>query len=530
MIFKAGGKSVAALAFILIVMQGMLLTPVAAEICDDEEKPPLALLGDSLVLPDVDWDIGAFYPEGCYLDSLGTQFYDLESQFTFYGLVADFDITEENPPHHYLPFGWRDLKMATIRWNKPGSGTLIRVPEVGATAVWVDDPAPGGDSVLISAKPIIYGSYEGSRDQVFRFEYRVGAGFMGESVPSSVDSTYLAWDINEWSLDWDPEGVLLALDIGDTTDIVMEVAWSEAWGPDEEFGFAPGDELRSGVIDLYSRYTRLENGDIELLDTNIDCVHEMTYGLSVSFTHGLIPVGYIYEFVAEDFEGYHIWRRVNGAENWSSIWELGKNEEQDKFYWWWIEYEKDPVTLEIIYEWETLTPIFSQTDKRVFLDFDVHNGFHYDYAITTFDRGFRPQGGGHDHVIIDSTPYDDLNSVASNFNFNYPAAANLDRTPAVYAVPNPLRTGKSALEDPNYHNFPGKVVRFVGLTDDSILRVYNLAGDLIFTAENQDPDTRNIVWDTKNQKGEDVASGVYIFHSLDSKTGDDAYGRLVIIR
>ena len=123
-----------------------------------------------------------------------------------------------------------------------------------------------------------------------------------------------------------------------------------------------------------------------------------------------------------------------------------------------------------------------------------------------------------------------LETVALRYNFDFPATENLDRTPAVYAVPNPLRTGRSAQEDPNYHNYPGDVVRFVGLTDDSILRVYSLAGDLIFTAENKDPDTRNIIWDTRNQKGEQVASGVYIYRTVDNKSGDDSYGRLVIIR
>ncbi len=531
MIFKTVGKTAALLLAAFAAVLGPLGATSLAEICDPAEFPPLAEYGDTLPLPEVDWNAVSFYPpEGTYLDSIGSPFYRLESRFTFFGHVADFDITEEQPPHHYLPPGWRNDKMISFRWDNPRAGTLIRAPKAQTGVVWMDDPASAGDSVMVSAMPIIYGSYEGRRDQVFRFEYRVGSGFIGSSVPSPNDPEQMAWDINDWSLDWDPQGVFLNLDIGDTTTVNTEIAWSEAWGPDAEFAFAPGDALRSGVLALWCRYTRLDTGEAVMIDSNIDCVHELDLGLYASFQDGLVPVGYLSNFVVEDFEGYHIWRRVNGEETWQNIWELSKNEELDKFYWWWIEYEKDPVTLDIIYEWDTLTPVFGLTDKRVFLDFDVHNGFFYDYAMTTYDRGFRPKSGNHGHYILDSTPLDMLDTVALRYSFDFPATEDLNRTPAVYAVPNPLRTGRSAQEDPNYHNYPGDVVRFVGLTDDSILRVYNLAGDLIFTAENKDPDTRNIVWDTRNQKGEQVTSGVYIYRTVDNKTGDDSYGRLVIIR
>ncbi len=531
MIIKTVGKVAAILLAAFIAALGPLTTPVLAEICDPEEIPPPAVFEESLTLPDLSWTAMSFYPpEGTYLDSVGNQHYQLEAQFDFYGLVADFDITEAEPPHHYLPFGWRELKMITFQWDEPEGGTIVRAPKVKTGDIWVDDPAPGGDSVMISVQPLLYGAYEGRRDQVFRFEYRVGSGFIGDFVPSDEDPGLAAWDVNDWSLDWDVTGVFLNLEIGDTTTVDTEVAWSEAWGPDEEFAFAPGDEMRSGIIELWCTYTRLENGDVEMIDSNLECVHELDLGLYASFTDGLLPVGYLSDFVTEDFAGYHLWRKVNGSDNWQNIWELSKNEELDKFYWWWIEYEKDPLTLEIIYEWETLTPVFGQTDKRVYLDFDVHNGFYYDYALTTFDRGFRPNSGSHDHYILDSTPLEDLDDISLRYDFNFPATENLDRSPAVYAVPNPLRTGRSAQEDPNYHNYPGDVVRFVGLTDDSSLWVFNLAGDLIFTAENKDPNTRNVIWDTRNQKGEEVASGVYIYRTLDNESGKDTYGRLVIIR
>lgn len=525
-----GGSALFSLGILMMLVTGTV-APAHAEICDSEDMPDLIAYQDTLLLPDLDWGMRLFYPEeGTYLDSIVSSHYSLESRFSYFGIPADFDQTEEYPPHFYLPIGWRNSKMITFRWNEPVGHQIIREPLLVAGHFLMPDPAGGaGDSVVVCPGIVLYGEYSGSRDQVFRIEYRQGAHFIGDTVASPNDPQLDAWDVNEWSEYWDPDGYLSAVAEGDTVELSTEIAWSETYVPDEEFAFAPGDEASNGVIELWSRYTRID-GVLILLDSNLECAHEMAYGLYISFTPGVIGDGFRITFVAEDFEGYNVWRRINGSQEWINTWHLSKNEERDKFYWWWISYTKDLVTFELFYEWDTLTPVFGLTNKRVYLDFDVHNGFSYDYALTTFDRGFRPNSGGSAHYILDSTPKSELDTIAGSLIFNFPAAGDLDRSPAVYPVPNPLRTGKSALEDPGYHNFLGEVVRFVGVTDHSEIQVFTVSGDLVFEGGNIDPDTSSIVWDTRNQNGDLVASGVYIYRVEDSDLGQDAYGRLVIIR
>ena len=350
-----------------------------------------------------------------------------------------------------------------------------------------------------------------------------------KKASSPSDPGQNAWDINEWSDYWDPDSLLFSVAEAETVTVISEISWSETYVPDEEFAFAPGDEAMDGVIELYGVYTR-RGGELVMLETNLDCVHEMGYGLYVSFTPGIMGDGFRIAFMAEDFEGFHVWRRVNADGDWVNVWDISKNEERDKFYWWWISYTKDQVTGELFVEWDTLTPVFGLTDKRVYLDMDVHNGFLYEYALTTFDRGFRPNSGGNDHYILDSTPKSALSDISRTITYNYGAAEDLDRSPAVYAVPNPLRTGKSAVEDPSYHNFPGEVVRFVGVTANSEIRIYTLSGDVVFEGGNYDGNTSSIVWDTRNQSGKLVASGVYVYRVEDSELDQEAYGRLVIIR
>jgi hypothetical protein len=39
-----------------------------------------------------------------------------------------------------------------------------------------------------------------------------------------------------------------------------------------------------------------------------------------------------------------------------------------------------------------------------------------------------------------------------------------------------------------------------------------------------------ISWDVKNQRDEDVGSGVYLYRCKNSADGSDMYGRIVVIR
>ncbi|MBN2170959.1 MAG: hypothetical protein JW819_06550 [Candidatus Krumholzibacteriota bacterium] len=534
------------------------ILPGAAEsavICDPGEIAALGLTvltPDSVKLapPSVAWELQPTYPPGgTRLDFVNNSYYSLTTEFDYFGLAADFDPQETQPPHYFLPLNWRTYDMVSLVWHEnAGEGRLVRQSRC-QSGIWIQDPAPGSqptDTMTISPRVTLYGSYNGFRDQVFQFNWRAGDLIAGDVVFSVMDPTLVAWSPSDSLADLIP-------DPGDTVTTVALIDWRERFEPDQEFNYAPGDEALSGTITLSTTYERIDADSVEVLATNIHCAHELkgvtadgdslSYGLYVQFSSGALTLDYTYEIIVEAFEGYHVWRKVEGnPEGWVNIWDISRNEERDKEYWWWIAgYFQPNAPPNYGYLPASLTAVFGLTDERLYLDFDIHNGFSYDYAVTSFDRGFRPSSGDNDRYVLDSVlgllisednlPIDvsmaPLDSIADPLVFNWPAGASIDNS--VFVVPNPLRTGKSAREDPNYHNYPGDVVRFVGMTPRATIKIFTLAGDLVFEAEHNDPSSANAIWDTRNLAGELVASGVYVYR-VTNPENEEEYGRLVIIR
>jgi len=71
-------------------------------------------------------------------------------------------------------------------------------------------------------------------------------------------------------------------------------------------------------------------------------------------------------------------------------------------------------------------------------------------------------------------------------------------------------------------------ITFARLTSYTKLRVYNVAGELVYKTECDTP-SGELVWDVKNKNGEDIASGVYIYLLAD-KLEDKAKGKFSVIR
>ncbi|MDD5492558.1 MAG: fibronectin type III domain-containing protein, partial [bacterium] len=88
---------------------------------------------------------------------------------------------------------------------------------------------------------------------------------------------------------------------------------------------------------------------------------------------------------------------------------------------------------------------------------------------------------------------------------------NLDR---VRSFPNPWK--KSA----------GGLITISHLTDKAKVKIFNLAGELVRELEEQNGVT---FWDAKNESGQDVASGVYIYYAYDDE-GHEKTGKMVIIK
>jgi hypothetical protein len=150
--------------------------------------------------------------------------------------------------------------------------------------------------------------------------------------------------------------------------------------------------------------------------------------------------------------------------------------------------------------------------------------------VTTFDRDYAVRSGRQGLNKFDSCqpqvgmpiPCED---VLVGLTVEVDAQNDVKR---VYAVPNPYRSGGSRLTRQNYHNFPDNMVRFVNVPPLATIRIFTVAGDLVWEGKHDGFDG-NIEWDVRNGSGEIVASGVYIY-KIEAADGDTVFGRLVVIR
>jgi hypothetical protein len=79
-------------------------------------------------------------------------------------------------------------------------------------------------------------------------------------------------------------------------------------------------------------------------------------------------------------------------------------------------------------------------------------------------------------------------------------------------------------------SFPGPPrIQFINLPTEARVEIYSTAGDLVRILDKiPDPTTDFLDWDLKNQGGQDVAPGVYVF--LAKTEGEAKSGRFVIVR
>jgi hypothetical protein len=95
-----------------------------------------------------------------------------------------------------------------------------------------------------------------------------------------------------------------------------------------------------------------------------------------------------------------------------------------------------------------------------------------------------------------------------------PAEENLSN---VFVYPNPCYTSK------NYQ------LTFAGLTENVTIKIFNITGELVRTLQKNDKGDKTN-WDLKNEAGEKVASGIYIYLVIDNDTGERTCGKLGVVR
>lgn len=270
------------------------------------------------------------------------------------------------------------------------------------------------------------------------------------------------------------------------------------------------------------------------------------FGLQVSFGSGIVDRFGTFSVGLQDFEGFHIWRGIlaDGSDL-VVIGELSKQEAflgtqtggsiADSVYFYDVipTLRQDPPWISPFGSVECLGTSIDvplESDEFFWFDCNAANGFTYYYAVTTFDRGYVSSSSQQGLVKIDNC------FVTEGEDFECPdelveVAMEVDAQSDlynIYVVPNPYRSGGSRLTAPNYHNFPDEYVRFVNVPHDCTIKIFTVAGDLVWENE-QNNDGGNVAWDLKNLAHDTVASGVYIYRVV-KPSGDAVFGRIVVIR
>jgi hypothetical protein len=118
-------------------------------------------------------------------------------------------------------------------------------------------------------------------------------------------------------------------------------------------------------------------------------------------------------------------------------------------------------------------------------------------------------------------------AVGTSYSVNYQVTnqfvATADSTlQRVHPVPDPYYV-TNAFEA----STENKVIKFVNMPSDAILRIYSLSGVLVRVIEHHATGTSESVWDVRNRNGQVVSSGVYFYHI--EAGGARRVGRMTVV-
>jgi hypothetical protein len=122
-------------------------------------------------------------------------------------------------------------------------------------------------------------------------------------------------------------------------------------------------------------------------------------------------------------------------------------------------------------------------------------------------------GEGGDLGPYQFTPVARTNSaVGTSFTVDYSVTNEFVATTAgnleqVHPVPDPYYV-TNAFEQ----STENKIIKFVNIPTDAIIRIYSLSGVLVRVLEHHSVASSEEVWDVRNRNGQVVSSGVYFFH------------------
>lgn len=153
------------------------------------------------------------------------------------------------------------------------------------------------------------------------------------------------------------------------------------------------------------------------------------------------------------------------------------------------------------------------------------NGFPYYYAVTAFDsRAYRISGGTRIEEWMTQDRAEGIMAEPVR-----PAARARTAAPLlseVRVVPNPFNPS----EQYKRSSFAGESrVRIINLPSPATVKIYTVAGDLVRSLDNSDSDD-SVDWDLRNDNGDDVKGGIYMFVVSALQGAQTQSGHFVVIR
>ena len=227
------------------------------------------------------------------------------------------------------------------------------------------------------------------------------------------------------------------------------------------------------------------------------------------------------EYDVEDFGGYRLWmREVWKGGEFSLVREyvLGEDNPEAAGYWHFPEWYEEAwvCTLWVLDSAGEDSCVVNDTIdawvRGVRRDSATifQNAFPYQFSVTAFSAS-DPQTVNYD------CREDNLTEIV------YPRVGTSGNLLSVRVIPNPYRAAA------DWEHGGQRRVVFIGLPEKAKIRIYTVAADLVRTLIHEDDESDIEPWDLKNDAGEEVAPGVYIFQ-VESEGLGSKDGKVMIIK
>lgn len=433
-----------------------------------------------------------------------------------------------------------ESRAITLRWQDPPESlrttTTLSLRKVRDFLCGADSICMAEDSLSWrgTSLPTIGGRYTGGCDVVYTFRSfntrenfttvdtaRVSAGWSGTSLPASGGTFQSCVDSIEFRFlvtaggNVGPGGSGATIAWTDSTGRAGTVTVPASYDAGAlldvfaglQVGFSAGSLIAG---ETFTIRTRVPDPlliqwvhpvpDSDDVSGNLDICRPDTAvlienGITISFSPGDVPeftssgdsVG-VFRVSAETFDGFRVYRSdIRGLDNFALLREFNMCRAADN--------------------------AFFEGNERVYRDTDVHNGFPYRYAVAC---------------------YDTLGQLESPFSPTvalYPRTEPSTNIADIRVVPNPFRR-RAAWEEGGESK-----VQFVNVPVNTTLRIYTASGSLVREIGPDEIDhgcstatlPGCVNWDLRNGQGEQIVSGVYIFHAEAPGT-DPFVGKFMVAR